>query len=158
MELRHLRYFVAVAEELNYTRAAARLKTAQPSLSQQVMQLERHVGTPLLVRTKRRVRLTAAGRVFFREARAILAHADRAAELATDAARGRSRELSLGMMPAAETVILPKLMPLVAARLPHLRLALHSVGSFQDQLASLRSHTVDLRLPVGTDRRTRPGR
>lgn len=144
MELRHLRYFVAVAEELNFTRAAVRLGTAQPSLSQQIIQLERFVGTPLLVRTKRRVRLTPAGRVFFREARDILGRADRAVELAAEAAVGTASQLSIGMMPAAETTILPKLMPLLATRLPNVRIALHSLAFFDDQLKALRNHTLDL--------------
>src|SRR5579871_5584462 len=144
MELRHLRYFVAVAEELNFTRAAARLGTAQPSLSQQIIQLEKHVGTSLLARTKRKVRLTPAGRVFFREAQDILARAERARTLAADAGRGRARELSIGMMPAAETTILPKLMPLLARKLPTIRIALHSLGSYSDHLTQLRSHAIDL--------------
>jgi len=144
LELRHLRYFVAVAEELNFTRAAARLHTAQPSLSQQIIQLEARIGTPLLVRSKRRVRLTPAGRVYFREARDILSRTYRAAELAAAAAGGRSRELSIGMMPAAETTILPKLLPLLASRMPTLRVAMHSLGTYDDQVGSLRSHATDV--------------
>ena len=144
MELRHLRYFVAVAQELSFTRAAARLGTAQPSLSQQIIQLERHVGTPLLARTKRTVRLTPAGRIFFREAQDILARSERATALAADAGRGHARELSIGMMPAVETTILPKLLPLLERRLPKVRIALHSLGSYGDQLARLRSHAIDL--------------
>lgn len=144
LELRHLRYFVAVAEELNFTRAAARLGTAQPSLSQQIIQLEAHVGTPLLVRNKRRVRLTPAGRVYFREAKDIVSRVYRAGELAAAAAGGRRHELSIGMMPAAETTILPKLLPLLASRMPALRVGLHSLGSYDDQVASLRTHATDL--------------
>ena len=77
-ELRHLRYFIAVAEELNFTRAAERLHTAQPSLSQQIRTLEAYLGIQLLARNKRRVELTPAGLRFLSEARLALAQTERA--------------------------------------------------------------------------------
>jgi DNA-binding transcriptional LysR family regulator len=94
MELRHLRYFAAVAESLHFGRAAVALRLAQPSLSHQIKQLEAELQTVLLHRTKRRVELTQAGRVFLDEAREIVARADRAAMTARrvgGASRGRLR-------------------------------------------------------------------
>ena len=91
MELRHLRYFVAVAEALSFTRAAQALRTAQPSLSQQIRDLEYEIGTELLNRDKRNVSLTPAGKVFLDEARLVLAQAERAKMLA----RRAGEELSL---------------------------------------------------------------
>jgi LysR family hca operon transcriptional activator len=126
VELRHLRYFVAVAEELNFTRAADRLHTSQPSLSQQIRQLESTVGVPLLDRSRHHVALTNAGRIFLREAKDILSRVDHASRLAKQAADGRAGELSVGTFPAADVRILPALRPLVAAHLPNLRIVLHS--------------------------------
>lgn len=126
MELRHLRYFVAVAEELNFTRAAARLHTSQPSLSQQIRQLETEIGIALLERSRHHVALTDGGRIFLREVRDILGRIDHAGRLAKQAADGRAGELAVGTFPAADVRILPALRALVATQLPDLRLLLHS--------------------------------
>jgi len=143
VELRHLRYFVAVAEELNFTRAAARLHTAQPSLSQQIRQLESAVGVALLDRSRRHVALTNAGRIFLREAKDILGRIEHAGRLAKQAADGRAGDLSVGTFPAADVCVLPKLRPLVAARLPHLRLVLHSKYAVEP-VAGLLTGTLDV--------------
>ena len=92
---------MAVAEELNFTRAAARLHTAQPSLSQQIRQLET-VGVQLLDRSRHHVALTNAGRIFLREAKDILARVEHARRLAKQAADGRAGDLSVGTFPAAD--------------------------------------------------------
>jgi DNA-binding transcriptional LysR family regulator len=114
VELRHLRYFVAVAEGLGFTRAAARVRTAQPSLSQQIRQLEKSVGVKLLDRSRQHVALTNAGRIFLQQAKDILARVEHAGRLAKQAADGRAGELSVGTFPSADVRILPALRPLVA--------------------------------------------
>ena len=148
MELRHLRYFVAVAEELNFTRAAQRLNTAQPSLSQQIKQLEAHVGVPLLDRTKRHVALTAGGKVLLRESREILAHLERAKQWTVRAEQGKSAELVIGVVPAAEIKILPKLIPLAKRKLPKVRLVFHNLPS-AEQKRLLATGSLDIGLLRG---------
>jgi LysR family hca operon transcriptional activator len=143
VEIRHLRYFVAVAEELSFTRAAARLHTAQPSLSQQIRQLEKDVGVQLLDRNRQQVSLTNAGRIFLQQARDILGRIEHARHLARKAADGRAGDLSVGTFPSADVRILPALRPLVARHLPDLRLILHSKYAV-DQVAGLRSGTLDV--------------
>jgi DNA-binding transcriptional LysR family regulator len=96
MEIRHLRYFVAVAETLHFTRAAERLGIRQPPLSMQIKQLERNVGAALFRRLSRGVELTESGRLFLTEARAILAHMDRAVADAQRRARGDSGRIRVG--------------------------------------------------------------
>src|ERR1700754_2777264 len=98
MDLRQLRYFVAVAEELHFSRAAVRLSLAQSALSGQMRQLEREIGGPLLVRSTRRVELTPAGSALLDDAREILAAADGAFERACALARGESGELRIGSL------------------------------------------------------------
>lgn len=153
MELRHLRYFVAVSEELNFTRAAARLHTAQPSLSQQIRQLEKAVGAQLLERSHHHVALTNAGRTFLHQARDILGRVEHAARMARQAADGRAGDLSVGTFPSADVRILPALRPLVASQMPDLRLILHSKYAV-DPVTGLRSGTLDvafMRGPIEAD-------
>jgi len=101
MELRHLRYFVAVADDLHFGRAAERLGVSQPPLSQQVRALEEELGVRLFDRTSRKVALTEPGRLFLEEARITLAHADHAIDVAKRAGRGDFGRLAIGFNPSA---------------------------------------------------------
>ena len=143
VELRHLRYFVAVAEELSFTRAAARLRTAQPSLSQQIRNLESELGVTLLDRNRHRVAVTNAGRVFLQQAKDILARVEHASRLARQAAEGLAGDLSVGTFPSADVRILPALRPLIAEHLPELRLILHSKYAVEP-LSGLRTGALDV--------------
>lgn len=101
MELRHLRYFLAVAEERHFTRAAERLGIGQPPLSQQIQALEREIGTPLFLRLPRGVELTDAGRSFLQDAQAVVRDAQRAIERARRVARGELGRIRVGMINSA---------------------------------------------------------
>src|ERR1700741_4580777 len=100
MELRHLRYFVAVAEEENVTRAAARLHVSQPALSRQIRDLEDEIGFLLLERSAKAVRLTEAGRTFLTEAKAVLQRAEDAVKAARAKAGGAEGEIHVGYAPS----------------------------------------------------------
>jgi Transcriptional regulator len=110
MELRHLRYFVAVAEEQNITRAARRLNVSQPPLSRQIRDLEDELGTPLLERGQRSVRLTPAGWAFLEECYPVLRQVEQAAKAARAAGQGGCGELKLGYAPGPTQEFLPKLL------------------------------------------------
>ena len=101
MELRHLRYFIAVAEELHFGRAAQVLGISQPPLSQQIQALEQEIGARLFERTNRRVELSEAGRLFLAEARLVLAQVDKAADVARRAQLGQLGELKIGFTSSA---------------------------------------------------------
>jgi LysR family transcriptional regulator, hca operon transcriptional activator len=142
-ELRHLRYFIAVAEELNFTRAAARLHTAQPSLSQQIRQLEGYVGTPLLRRDKHHVELTPAGQVMLAEAREILEKSRTAVRNALEAANKSTNQIAIGVNPSAEVKIIPTLLPIFEERFRDIRVVLHSLPTVE-QIAGLRNRIIDI--------------
>src|ERR1700692_691360 len=107
MELRHLRYFVSLAEVLHFRRAAERLSIAQPALSQQIQKLERELGVELLERTHRRVALTEAGAVFLERARLTLAEAAEAVRLTRLAGRGEVGHLGVGAVTSALYGVFP---------------------------------------------------
>ena len=141
-DLRHLRYFVAVAEELHFGRAAARLNIAQPPLSQQIQQLERLVGAQLLRRTSRKTELTPAGTVLLEHARRLLADAERAGEAARRAGRGELETLVIGFTDSAALSVLPAIVRRFSALRPDVHLEL-SEGSTQAQLGALERSAMD---------------
>jgi DNA-binding transcriptional LysR family regulator len=144
MELRHLRYFVAVAEELHFGHAAARLRIAQPPLSRQIRDLEREIGTALFSREHRQVALTHAGAAFLPEARRTLAQAERAQRTAQRAARGEVGRLRVGFVEAATySGVLPEVLGLFRAELPDVGLELFELSSRQ-QVEALREGRIEL--------------
>src|SRR6267142_4524589 len=106
MELRHLRYFLAVGEALNFTRAAAQLRVAQPALSRQMQDLEDEMGVDLLRRSPRGVTLTAEGKLFLEEVRELLKRADESVEKVRALARGEYGEF-VGYAPVPTVEVLP---------------------------------------------------
>ncbi len=145
MELRHLRYFVAVAEEENVSRAALRLSVSQPAVSRQVRDLEEELGFPLLERSAKSVRLTEAGRVFLTEARAVLEHAGEAVKTARAVALGG--ELHIGYAPSLTAQLLPPTLRAFQADLPGVRVALRDLSS-GEMLAQLRDGRLQLAFTV----------
>ena len=138
MELRHLRYFVAVAEEENVSRAALKLHVSQPALSRQVRDLEEELGFLLLERGARSVRLTEAGRAFLTEARAVLQRAEDAVKAARAVATGGRGELHVGYAPSLTARILPPALRAFQAELPKVRVRLHDLST-EEMLAGLRA-------------------
>ena len=146
MELRHLRYFVAVAEERHFGRAAERLHIAQPPLSQQIRRLETELGEALLYRTTRRVELSPAGEVLLARAREILAAADSAVDDAQRAARGEYGRLAIGFTGSCTYAMLPALAAAMREELPGVVLDLHGELLTPAQVARLIDGTLDLGL------------
>jgi DNA-binding transcriptional LysR family regulator len=125
IELRHLRYFVAVAEELHFGRAALRLHLAQPPLSQQIRKLEEILGYPLFERTSRSVRLTAAGQLFLERTQRTLRNVQRDIEETRSIGRGEVGSLHIGFVGSAMLTTLPSILREYRAAYPSVRLHLH---------------------------------
>jgi DNA-binding transcriptional LysR family regulator len=143
MELRHLRYFVAVGDEQHYGRAASRLRVAQPALSRQIQDLEEELGFTLFERLPRGVKLSAAGMLFLEDARRILQEVNEAAERAGRVARGRSGTLRVGFTENASwRGVVPESFRRFRELHPDADLELQPAASLE-QLAALRSGRLD---------------
>lgn len=150
MELRHLRYFVAVAEQLSMSRAAESLHTAQPSLGRQIRQLESFVGAPLLTRRKHHWELTEAGRTLLAEARRALQGLDSMVQMVQQVGHEEAGRIVAGFSPGAASAVLSRLLPLLKSCHPEIKLVLRSLYS-AEQVAALKSRTINvafLRGPV----------
>jgi DNA-binding transcriptional LysR family regulator len=143
MELRHLRYFVAVAEEQNVRRAAARLHVSQPPLTRQIRNLEDEIKVKLFERSKQGVQLTGAGRIFLDEARQILEHSERAVRSAQDARRGDIGRLRIAVPPMAMDRMLCRVLRQVRRRYPKMALQIQETPA-PHQFRILLERNVDL--------------
>jgi DNA-binding transcriptional LysR family regulator len=156
MEFRHLRYFLMLAEELHFGRAAQRLAISQPPLSLNIQQLEASVGAQLFTRNSRGVQLTAAGQAFVPAARALLAQAGAAAREARDVAEGQSGQLQIGFAGTMLYCGLPQILSRFQLSHPRLRLVLRELSS-TEQLSELLRDRLDVgfvhtpRVPPGFD-------
>lgn len=149
-ELSQLRCFVAIAEELHFGRAAARLNMTQPPLSRQLQQLEHIIGTELVERSSRLVRLTAAGRAFLSDARAILRASEEAMVTARRAAQGEGGMVTLGFIPATSYSLLPRLISFLAGEMPQVQFVLKEMVT-ANQAEALSNGGLDagiLRMPI----------
>jgi DNA-binding transcriptional LysR family regulator len=151
MELRHLRYFIAVADQGSFTGAASRLHVAQSAISEQLSNLEEEIGVPLFERSARKATLTAAGELFLEEARRVLSSADHAVEVAQRAHRGEVGTLRIGFFAGAVGVSFPKLIRSFRAKHPHVQLALVEMTSTQQWQALVKGE-----IDVGFTRRIEP--
>ena len=143
LELRQMRAFLAVAEELHFGRAAARLGVAQPALSQQIRRLEQALDAELFLRSTRRVQLTEAGRVLLAEARRIVADVESAEAAVRRTARGETGALTVAFAASVMFLALPRIIRRFRAQFPGVRLELREMSTAQ-QLAGLHSGELDI--------------
>lgn len=145
MELRHLRHFVALAEEQHFGRAAERVYVVQQALSNSIKNLEDEVGVPLVLRTTRKVQLTPAGKEFLEAARATLAEADKVIERARRAARGEVGRLTLGFVSGMVFGGLPEVVRTFREQYPNVSIELQELTA-QEQEVGLRASQLDIGL------------
>jgi DNA-binding transcriptional LysR family regulator len=147
MELRHLRYFLAVGNALNFTKAATQLRIAQPALSRQVQDLEDEIGVDLLRRSPRGVTLTAEGKLFLEEVRAVLKRADESVEKVRALARGEYGELHVGYAPSPTVEILPPALGAFQKAVPGVKVSLFDLSS-DELIAGLQNGSLELAIMV----------
>ncbi|HEX4265798.1 MAG TPA: LysR substrate-binding domain-containing protein [Verrucomicrobiae bacterium] len=147
MELRHLRYFVAVAEAENVSRAALKLHVSQPGISRQIRDLEDEIGFPLFERSAKSIKLTNAGKSFLTEARAVLQRADEAVKTARAIATGEQGELHVGYAPSPTSRILPPTLRAFQAELPNVRVKLHDFST-EEMITGLRTGKLQIAFVV----------
>ena len=147
MELRHLRYFVAVAEEENVSKAALKLHVSQPGISRQIRDLEDEIGFQLFERSAKSVRLTPAGTVFLAEARAVLQRAEEAVARARAADGAGSGEINVGYAPSLTVQILPPALRKFQEQFPNVRVALHDLST-EEMLTQLGGDKIQVALTV----------
>ncbi len=143
MELRHLRYFIAVASNLNFSEASRRLRVAQPAISQTILDLEEELGVKLLLRTSRGVELTAAGNAFFAEAREVMLRADGAKIAAQRASKGEIGCLRIGFLPCAAGPFIPALIKSYRKEFPNVEVQLRDLNTEQ-QLKAFEDGKIDI--------------
>ncbi len=151
MDLKQMRYFLAVAEERNFTRAAERLHMAQPPLTRQIQSLEEDIGAPLFVRTARGVTLTEAGSALLAEVPNLLSLAQRAKERAVLASEGQSGRLDVGIFGSGVLDVIPRILARFHAQRPEVRIVLHNLNK-GEQVKALRER----RISVGFNRLVAP--
>jgi DNA-binding transcriptional LysR family regulator len=143
MEFQQLRYFVMVAEELHFGRAADRLHITQPALSKQIAKLEKEIGVALLIRTKRTVQLTSAGQVLLEQAKQLLFQTDAAVQLTRRTAHGEVGHLTIGFTETATHTVLPKLMQVFRRTHANVELTMLELST-EAQVAALNDDKIDL--------------
>ncbi|HUZ07372.1 MAG TPA: LysR family transcriptional regulator, partial [Candidatus Paceibacterota bacterium] len=147
MELRHLRYFVAVAEEENVSRAALKLHVSQPRISRQIQDLEDEIGFQLFERSAKSLKLTDAGKTFLAEAKSVLQHAEDAVKKARAISGGTNGEINVGYAPSLTVQILPQALRTFQEKFPGVRVALHDLST-EEMLAQLGEKKLQVALTV----------
>lgn len=156
MELRHLRYFIATAEEENVSLAASQLHVSQPAISRQIHDLEYEIGFQLFERSGKSLKLTEAGRAFLTDAKSLLRSADEAVKNARAIASGALGELHVGYSPSLTAKFLPASLRAFQAQFPNVRVALHDVSG-EEMLAGLRQNKLHVAFTAASGKKPPAG-